>query len=205
MKTRTLLLTALFITAFLCVSALAGEYTVKYYLGKAEYKKAGQDKWQTVTINLKLTDGDSIRTWEESRLELTTGKGLVFKITEMKKLGFAPPKAKKAPTIIADKKTPTGFLNRLKLLMGQASARKFTSPTAVAAIRGKAAGGFAFVDANGDGLNDNFIDEDNSALANQSLGVNESLLGQTNRLEIRGRHGIHNDERPEHCGSGHCH
>jgi hypothetical protein len=192
------------VTMLLASLALAQEYQIKYFVGLVEVKKAGNADWAGVTMETKLAAGDSLRTKVESRLELADASGKILSIGELQTLSIDQNLSAQAAANTQEGKK--GFMARWRILTGApSSSRELTSPTAVAAIRGKAADGFAFTDANGDGINDNLLADDNSALMAQPLGVNELLLDNSTFIQNRGRHGVHNDIQPTHSSSGHSH
>jgi hypothetical protein len=183
--------------------ASAQEYKLKYFIGVVEVKTAGRDAWEPVTLNLMLAVGDSLRTTAESRAELADAAGRLVSIGEAQTLGLCANLMSADGTYRMEKKS---LRDRWRVLTGApSSTRDLSSPTAVAAIRGKAADGFAFMDVDGDGIDDNLLADDNTALTALPLGVDAGTMDDRSFIEVRGRHGIHNLIPPDHTSSGHTH
>jgi hypothetical protein len=182
--------------------AAAQEYTLKFMIGVVEVKKA-DGAWVPAALDAVLTGGDSLRTAAESRAELADASGRLVSVGEAQALGLGDGLMSADGVRPAEKKN---LRDRWRVLTGApSSARDLSSPTAVAAIRGKAADGFTFTDVDGDGIDDNLLADDNSALVALPLGIDAGALDDRNFIEVRGRHGIHNDIPPDHTGSGHLH
>lgn len=131
MMIRALLLLLLAFTAF------SQTATVKFKIGKVEYKRTGESNWRPVYYSTKFKQGDQLKTSFESRIEIRTPDKTIVRLGENSILDLNMIKK------VGDKKSA----NKVKLWAGKLWA-KFTTlfddeeentistPTAVAAIRG---------------------------------------------------------------------
>jgi hypothetical protein len=129
MKTIQIFLTVLWLTAPLWARQPVG-YTVSFLLGESSFRRAGA-AWQPLKIGTVLALGDSLRTGDESRLELAAPSRDILKVSA----GFCG--ALDAGLVTA--LTPAKRASGLSVLQG-GRTENLQSPTAIAAIRGKAAG-----------------------------------------------------------------
>ena len=132
MKKRTMvsgIIMAAAMYGYLC----AGEsdvWTAKFMIGTVTIKKENTNSWIALKLNDMITQNDSLKTGVESRVDLENTAGDMLAIGANFR---GNPAMATAPNRIPEK---TSWL--LKLFKGR-EAIEMSSPTAVAAIRGKMA------------------------------------------------------------------
>jgi hypothetical protein len=146
MKTILTTLSALLLSAPLFAQPLTA-YSVSFMLGESFVKPVGT-VWQPLKIGSTLALGDSLRTGDETRLELTALSRDILKVGP----GFCG--VLNAGLVAA--LTPAKRASAMSVLMQGDRTNNMQSPTAIAAIRGKAADGDTSAEVlTGDGQTDN--------------------------------------------------
>jgi hypothetical protein len=124
-----------FITVMLTAARLPAQppdvYTVSFLLGASSVKPNNTAAWSDLKIGSTVKLGDSLRIADESRLELTAPSKDVIKIGP----GF---RGEMNVALVASL-VPAKRASGLSVLTQRDQANRVQSPTAVAAIRGKAA------------------------------------------------------------------
>jgi hypothetical protein len=114
--------------------------TILYMVGEVEVFKATTGQWIKAELEMKLEKGDKVRTQADSRVEINLNDADLLKIgaaSEVELMALVIEDPKKEPVHIHQ--TAGKVLFKIKKLIGRPEVM-FTSPTAVAAIRGTVVG-----------------------------------------------------------------
>lgn len=119
------------------VSAQSGRTcTIKQLIGTVEVRRGSATVWNSARVKMGLREGDAVRTFIESEVELQTGEGTLVKVKENSTMELGSLKGDEANQNTSVKILNGSILANVKKLVTPGSSFEFETPTATAAIRG---------------------------------------------------------------------
>jgi hypothetical protein len=152
---RTTAFVALLVTFFIAASwgqpaQSSRQCYVKTIIGTAKVRKGNDAAWKEPRVRMALKEGDAVRTFVESEIEIETSEGTIMKVGENSTVEIPVFSSQAAGATNTKIKILAGnVLSDVKKLTGAGSKFEFETPTAVASIRGTRLG----IDVTGDRTN----------------------------------------------------